>query len=535
MKRAVWAVLGLFPTLAGADTPFRLGVQTHFEQGWTLDWVDRAAEVKAPLVRDEVDWAAVEPSPGRYDFALPDAYMSRLAKAGIGVLIVQTDTNPLYDGGQTPFTPEGRQALAGYLAALARHYPDQVLAWELGNEVNAGDSTSGPFEEDAPAGLAATARAVASALPDDGSAPLLCAGTNTFALGFLRRFFLRGGLQSCDAISVHPYGSTPETVDLELARLRAMMRELGGEVPIHVTEFGQWTDRPEDSAEYMVKMTAVLASQDVADAIWYALADEPWWPNMGLFDSAGQIKPAGRAFRFLQDRILPLGRPIDRSPTRSARIMTYGGGQAVVAWGAELPVRISGEDVQAFDATGSSVPVPDRLHDAPVILLGAGIAVEITGPPVADSLFSFDQPPFGYFALRPGTGLTPLEQRDWDWATFRGAPDLSPLSITASWITTARFAEGPFAAVERFTAVDPGRYRIDAWWESADAKEPVEVTILLGGATVLQGSTASGRFAAGAVEVTLNGGDTLDFQVSPLGPGGDGATRRRIRIEGPLP
>lgn len=515
-----------------AETPFRLGVQTHFEQGWSLDLLPRLAEVGATLVRDELDWAGIETRPGEYDFAPADAYMAPLAAMGIEVMVVQTGTNPLHDAGNTPHTPEGRAAHAAFLAETAAHYAGQVTRIEIGNEVNAGESIGGPFKQDPARELASLARAAG---PVRARAEVLCAGTNTIPMGFLRDFFRAGGLEACDSVSVHPYGAPPETVDLELGRLRALMQEMGGERPVHVTEFGQWTDRPEESAGFLVKSVAALAGAGVGDAIWYALIDEPWWPNMGLFTPQGQIKPAGLAYAFVQKNLIPLGRPTDVSPTRAARIFAYGAeGQAVVAWGAGLPVEVRGS-AQAFDATGNPVDLPGVLGDDPVILLGQGIELAVKGAPVHDSLFHYDLPPWSYHARRPDIGLTPLEWRDWQWASFRGAPDLSPLAINANWITTARFGDRPYAAVERFTAPAEGRYRIEGWWQAADGAEPSAIRVVQGGEVLAQGETGAARFAMPPVERDLAEGATVEFEVGPAGPDGDGSVRRRIRIEGPLP
>ncbi|MEZ5797660.1 MAG: hypothetical protein R3D63_09480 [Paracoccaceae bacterium] len=486
--RATLALLLALPAAAGAETAFRLGVQTHFEQGWSLNWVRRAADLGVTLVRDELDWAGIETRPGQYDFAAADLYMQQLAQAGISVLLVEVGANPIYDGGTTVISADGRSALSAYLQAVARHYGDQLAGIEIGNEVNAGESTSGTFDTDPARYLAGMAAAVPGGrLPDQPG--YSCAGTNTVALGFLRQFFLAGGLLACDAISVHPYGVPPETVDLHLDRLNALMQELGGEKPIDATEFGQWTDRPEEAPAYLVKMVAVLAESGVGTAIWYALADEPWWPNMGLYSDDGSLKPAGRAYAFVQARLVPLGRPVERSPSRAARILAYGNPvQAIVAWGAGQPVTLGG-DMQAFDAMGQPIALPDRLGDAPVILLGRDISVDLAGPPVAESLFQFDQPPFSYFARRPGVGLTPLERRDWQWSSFRGAPDLSPLSITANWVTTARFEGQPFSAVERFTATASGRYQVEGWWQSDGKSDPSLVILSQSGQEIGRGRT----------------------------------------------
>lgn len=539
MKRAgvlisLWLLAG--PALA-QEAPFRLGVQTHFEQGWSPALIDRAADLGARLLRDEIAWADAETAPGQYDFARADVYMQAIAARGLQVQIVTLDGHPAHDRGQTPHTAAGRAAYADFLAAMLARYSGTIHQLELGNEVNSREFLHGPFAADPARAFARMAGTLTARLgPAADRPPIVCTGVNTLALGFLRDTFRHGTLDHCDAISVHPYREHPETLDLELARLRALMREMGGEKPVVVTEFGKWVEDPAQSPAHMLKMVAIMGAAEVQDAYWYALMDEPWWPNMGLLATDGQEKPAAAAFRLLQDRLLPLGRPQGRSTTRTARIYEFGtGGRAFVVWGAGGVLRIGGP-AEFLDATGQPVPRPDRLGDDPVVVLGTGLDLRVDQtPPVADAMYQFGTPPWSYFARRPGLGLTPLEIIDGQWGSYRGAPDLDPLRITDDWITTARFADGPFHAVERFTATDAGHHRVTGQWQAAPGAEPSRIEIRHNGALVAQGQTGPHPFAVTALDLTLAAGDRLEFEAAPAGPNGDGALRRRIRIVGPLP
>ena len=531
-----WAVL--LALLAGqpgwAEEPFKLGVQTHFEQGWGLHWAGIAADLGAPLIRDEIGWVEAEPARGQYDFSIADPYMREIAAQGMEPLIVWTDTNPIYDGKQTPYSDDGRAGLANYLDAMLTHYAGTLTRIEIGNEVNSGNFLSGPFKEDTPRALAATVRAVAQRLkPRHPDVEIMCAGTNAISLQFLRAFFRHGGLEDCDAISIHPYRRHPENVDLEIEDLRALMREMGGEKPIQVTEFGKWVEDPAESAVYMVKMVAMLAAAGIDEAFWYALVDEPWWPNMGLMTPKRAEKPAAKAFRFLQTKLLPLGRPVPRSVTRAARIFEYGAGEAFVFWGVDGAVEITGE-AAFYDATGKPVPRPTRLTETPVIALGQGLELRVvTEAPIADSLYQYGTPPWSYFARRPGIGLTPLKTMEGRWSSYRGAPDLLPLRITDQGISTARFSDGPYHAVERFTAAAPGRYRVQGWWQASKDSEPSQILVTRNGTSIAEGRTGTEKFQLAPLDVTLEAGDRLEFEVAPAGPDGDGSVRRRIRIDGP--
>src|ERR1700712_1180359 len=48
-------------------------------------------------------------------------------------------------------------------------------------------------------------------------------------------------------------------------------------------------------------MVSVMAASGIAEADWYALAKQAWFPNMELYDPAtGTTTPAGATFAFMQ-------------------------------------------------------------------------------------------------------------------------------------------------------------------------------------------------------------------------------------------
>jgi len=514
--------------------PFRLGVQTHFEQGWHPGLITRAEELGAPALRDEIGWRDVEKSSGVYDFSVSDRYLLGILEKGMTPLIVLTDTNPLYDAGKTPHSAAGREGLAAYASAIMSRYgPDKVLI-EIGNEVNSDEFSSGPFAQNKPAYFAASVRAVSRKIrAEHPGAKIICAGLNTVAIGFFRDFFRRGGLQDCDAISVHPYRDNPDTVSREILRLKELMREYGGEKPIYVTEFGKWFEDQDNAPDYMLKMVAQLASLGVAEAYWYALLDEPWWPNMGLYEANGRTsKPAADAFKFLQTSLLPLGRPIARSDDTTVRLFEFGqGGRGFVAWGSGGQLQVSG-DASFFDTRGRAIPQVTQLSDTPVVILGDNLTVTASETNVvADTKYQYNQLPWSYFALRPDIGLTPLETIDWNWTSYRGAPDLSPLQVGDKSITTARFQGKPYHAIERFTATETGSYLIEGWWQASPNTEPSRLIVRHNRKTIASIDTVTPeKNGLPELRIDLEAGDTVDFELAPTGPDGNGTVQRRIRI-----
>ena len=134
-------------TLAAAEDS-RVGVMTHFAQGWDPAEADDAAGKSIGNVRDELYWANVEVKPGVYTFqASYETYMARLKKDNISPLIELDFENPLYDGGNTPYTPASLTAFAKYGVALLSHYGSQIQAVEVWNEFN-GSFCTGPAIND---------------------------------------------------------------------------------------------------------------------------------------------------------------------------------------------------------------------------------------------------------------------------------------------------------------------------------------------------------------------------------------------------
>lgn len=518
----------------GTEQPFRLGVQTHFKQGWDVGLIDTAKDLGAYAVRDEIDWDTVETTRGEFTFDVADKYMLPIIDAGLVPFIVVNESNPLYDDKNSPYTDEGREGFAAYISAILTRYGADAVAIEIGNEVNTENFTRGPFSEDRPFYFAKLVAAVDERLArDHPEAQFSCSGVNTISLGFLRAFFEHGGLQSCDAISVHPYRDNPDSLPWELQRLQALMREFGGEKPIYVTEFGNWFEDPTDAPGFMVKMVSIMAAAGVAEAHWYALLDEQWWPNMGLYEQGGDVeKPAAAAFRLLQDKLLPLGRAASRSDNSAVRLFEFGeGGRGFVAWASDAAIEVQG-DATFLDMRGDEIAPTTRLSDVPIVILGDGVSVSIVETPVvADTKYQFNSAPWTYFARRPVRGLTPLETIDWNWTSYVGATDLNPLRIGDRGVVTASFNDRPYHAIERFTASEPGTYRVEGWWKASKDSEPSRLIIRHNGTILREVDRITDEaFMLGDLELDLAEGDTLDFELGPAEPGWTTSARRRIRV-----
>ena len=329
------------PPASPAPSAFLLGVQTHFSQGWPIGLLANVRDVHALALRDSLPWAAGEPQPGRYDFSGPRADALAAACAGGRDLVVTLDPrNPFYDGGLTVYTDMGRQAFAAYVSALVDRFGSCIAAIEVGNEINGARALHYPPGTDPVATYTALLRTLKGDVkPRHPGVVLLGGSTNEIGTGFLDKLFEAGLLETADAIAVHPYRGHAEGGDVELNHLTEVMRRHGKVLPIWATEFSNAYPTPEAAAPELVKMVALMGAAGVARAYWYALMEEPWFRNMGLFDERGG-KPAADAFRLVEQQLLPAGRPVRvDAGDRRTFLFRFGADRWVAHIGSTLPCR----------------------------------------------------------------------------------------------------------------------------------------------------------------------------------------------------
>ncbi len=535
------ASLGAAPLIAEPqyETPFFLGVQTHFVQGWRLEFLDLLPDLGATVLRDELSWPGIEAVPGRYFFRGDrTSYLARAIDMGLDPMILFTDTNSLYDDGMTPFSSEGQAAMAAYVTEIIAEYSPALRRIEIGNEFNSADFVSGPFTEDRPRYFSAMLRAVHEAVKDaHPDTEILCTGTHSVAIGFFRALFENGVLVHCDAISLHLYNDQPELVATELGRLHSLMEEFGRVLPIYVTEFGKWFDHPDDAPDFMLKMVAQMGEAGVAGAWWYALLDQPFWPNMGLYlPETREPMPAADSFRLLQETLLPLGRPRQIGAGANDQIYAFGDPiRAIVAWGA--PANLETEGVTQFlDARGRTLSAVTELSDTPVVFLGEDLDVRVTrDQQVTNVHYGFAQSPWEYYAVRPDGSISELDYIDWEWSSFLGDPNLRPLLVSHDWISGVMFNERPYYAIERFIAPATGEYQVTARWYNPEHtdEDGADIKVMHNDIVLAEGIVAAQDFSFGPTTLSLAVGDRIDFAVGPNEyPGGD-AVRREITIHHP--
>ena len=195
-----------------------------------LDLVTGATDTK--WLREEIDWATVEPQPGVFDFSYYDHFMQLAAQRGLHILAVLYDT-PSWAGPAYNAIPADPTAFAQYVAAVVGRYgsggsfwaqnptlsPSPITAWELWNEPYLDSGDNGVYD---PARYARLVKA---------------AGTAGHAADPSARFLIGAEMQSAmtngawqwwvdalyaavpdlnsyfDAVAVHDYGSDVSTLN----------------------------------------------------------------------------------------------------------------------------------------------------------------------------------------------------------------------------------------------------------------------------------------------------------------------------------
>jgi hypothetical protein len=302
------AVLTPFDLTAVSDSPF--GIGTHFSQGYPGDTVNLIALGGIKTIRDELYWSNVETQTGVYDFS-PYWYVTSASQAGIKPMICLDYGNPLYDGGNAPYSVEGIQAYANYGRAVATTFGDKLEAVEVWNEYNCGfnTGTTGNRTDIYYSMLKTAYETIKVARPET---KVVGVAMSCLTWDWLTQLFQLGSLNYMDAVSVHPYRwnewgtRPPETLDADMVQLTNLISSYnatGTSKPAWSTEVSwpsvtEYNISPEKQADYIVRTYAVLLGQNIEKIYWYKLVcdlDDGMESQFGIIrhwdDPCGMLTP----------------------------------------------------------------------------------------------------------------------------------------------------------------------------------------------------------------------------------------------------
>jgi len=530
-RAAVYLLATVFPIAASpTHAAMSLGVSTHFDQGWQTALLGKVADAHAPSIRDSISWSKGEPVAGHYDLTDSRINFAKQACAdGRTVMLVIDPRNPVYDGGDTAYTPASQAAFGQYLRAIVDKLGSRcVIGFEIGNEINADAGMKLPSGMNRVKTYVSLLRAVYAAVkPQYPTVAIVGGSTNVIGTGFIEQLAAAGALSVMDAVAIHPYRDYPETVDVELERLRAAMARHGSAKPIWATEIGNYFKEPELAPAVLIKMTMLLAAGGIQKSYWYDLVDEPAFANMGLYELKGAAKPALDAFRLAQDALLKGGDPVRVDPgDRRTFIFKLASG-GFVMWGDPRPVTITGVKA-AYDSRGHVIALPTMLSAEPVVLpAGAHYALGESDI-LADSLFEFGRRPWSYLAQSGAAAPSPLSMKDWQWTSFYGADGLNPLQVNDSWLSAAGSAQNPVEAIVRYTAETSQPVVLSACFTRKKADGGVALKIRQDQKIIYQGTLVD-ELQVDRLRLNLHKGDVLDFEIAPAG-GNSSIAKYRIQF-----
>lgn len=500
---------------ASPASSVRLGVQTHFSQGWPVGKLDLAQKIQVAMLRDSLAWPSVMLPDGSMTFTSENARkLDRACSRGFALILTTKAKHPSYDGGKLIQSLPAKEAFGRYVAALAAHYGSCLVAVEVGNEVNATGALVAPDGMDPFRNYVQIVAAAKRGLASRPDVVVLGGSSNQIATGFLMKLFDAGLLDVADAIAVHPYRNRYDGIDFEVARLRKKMRSAGREIPIWVTEFSPDTPDSALNGEQMLIGLTLMASAGIRNFVWYALAKQSWFPNMGLFDGARQ-NASGETFAFLQSRLLSRGPPVRIGHDPGLFVYRYGNDRLVV-WGLRQTVTVP-HGATIYDAQG--VPTGGAgnilIDEHPRIILGASDVEPVQREDLADSLIQYGSGVWSYHAVRDGH-LTELSWQDGNWDSIQADRFHKPLYIKAFSGAVAGAGEAGSQAVWRWTPATHqlGNVRLALCARKKQSGDGIELSVLNGDVLVSREVLASGEIKR-SFPISLSRNTPVDVRVGP--------------------
>ena len=330
------AFLGLMSTGLVAESPRQLDRT-----------LAQAAALRAGLIRQTFDWAAIETRPGHYDFRRYDALMRTAANHGLQVLPVLFNPPGFHSSGpprpspRGTFPPRHPRDLGVFAAVVARRYgpggsfwranpalpTDPIRAWQVWNEPSLPVYwPTGPSPRAYAQLLEATGKAIRAV---DPAATIVSAGLPQTRIGlpfarFAEGLYRAGAKGSFDVLAIHPYARGAAGVVAAVAQARALMDRHGDRSPIWVTEVGwassgppsDFTVGPRGQAQRVRATLLALAARrtqlglrgivyfGLKDSALYPAGHDFWGLHTGLETLAGRRKPAYAAFKNAATRVL---------------------------------------------------------------------------------------------------------------------------------------------------------------------------------------------------------------------------------------
>lgn len=213
------------PAAMATSVGFAYGVQIHLPNQNIPQVIRAAQDLGVEWVKQQIEWAVYEPTPGNINWAPLDEMVNAMDGAGFKILLsVSSAPSWARDSDQEKGPPQDYQTYANFVGQLAQRYRGRVDAYEIWNEQNL------RREWNTPRGISAASyvemlRLAYLAIKNADPAALVITGglaPTGFNDGvnaiddrlYLRQMYVAGVAEWSDAIGAHPNGwaNPPDSV-----------------------------------------------------------------------------------------------------------------------------------------------------------------------------------------------------------------------------------------------------------------------------------------------------------------------------------
>ena len=223
-------------------------------------------------------WSRIEKEQGVFDFSWYDNYVNFAKANGIKVIAVMAyDTSWIKakDEKYRYISPDNYIHFLNFLETAVNHFKGRVDVWQVWNEPNwiFWNGTDKEFYE--------LSRLSAKRIREtDPNAYIIGGGYSRVPVAFIKGMNRAGAMEHLDAISFHPYATTPKAAMQLHDSLIKTLKEINFTGDVWITEMGYPTDgwyphkAPLDKLpSYVVKTIVGAAIRNPKVLMWYELSD----------------------------------------------------------------------------------------------------------------------------------------------------------------------------------------------------------------------------------------------------------------------
>lgn len=263
----------------------------------------REAGIK--IVRLEINWFDVEPSPEVFDFKKHDFIINELAKNNIKILGL-LQYSPEWTGQKWNHPPQ-HDLFNRYAKKVVQRYRDRIMFWEIWNEP---DNQIYWTQQDQMLSYTSLLKSVYPAIKEmDPTAKVLMGASNVYPVLSLKKLYGHGGKDFFDIVNTHPFQNPKNPNAIKLLHstylgIRKTMADNGdSEKEVWITEIGcpgvkvpdssntwweGYSPTEEEQAEWVRQLYTEAANWDGLTKIFWAFFRDTNHFHNGI-DSFGLI------------------------------------------------------------------------------------------------------------------------------------------------------------------------------------------------------------------------------------------------------